>query len=192
MITKARYLHNGICKASLLALNGHAETNNVTHISMFRVGFRLDQLDWQKVKETIQDLFNCSTVQVNVLALPAVVEQSDAGDDLTPETPASAEKTHGVEISSALQTAKQNDKALNLIYNWVTNSKPPSTRELQSCPCLAWSLANHWKVSKLKVSFYAIDSNCHRQETTSSKKLYPEAWFTNHSLLFNPLPRADV
>ena len=67
MITKARYFQNRISKvprASLLALKGHAETKNVNRFSMFRVGFRLDQLDWQKIQEMIQDMFNCPTVQV--------------------------------------------------------------------------------------------------------------------------------
>ena len=105
---------------------------------MPRVGCGLEQLDWQKVKEMIQDVFHGSTVQVTVLTSPVVTEQTDAEVGLTSETPASAEKTNVDEFSTALQKAQQNDKALNLIYQWVTSRNPPSTRELHSCPHVSW------------------------------------------------------
>ena len=121
----------------MLALKGQAETINVTHVIMPRIGCGLDQLDWRKVKDMIQDGFHSSTVQVTVRTLPAAPEQHDAEADLTHETPASAKKTHVDEFSSALQIAQQNDKALNLIYQWVTSRNSPSTRELPGCPCVA-------------------------------------------------------
>ena len=151
--TKKRYSHKPTYKAlraSLLALKGHAETKNVTRISTPRIGCGLDQLDWQKVKDMTQDEFHGSTVQVTVLTLPAAPEQHDAEAGLTPETPASAEKTHVDEFSSALHIAQQNDKALNLIYQWVTSRNSPSTRELQRCPCVAWQLANQLKTLEIK------------------------------------------
>ena len=112
---------------------------------MPRVGCGLDQLDWQKVKDMIHDLFHGSKVQVIVLKLPAVTKQPDAEVSITPEKPASVEKTPVDEFSSALQPAQQNDKALNLIYQWVTNRNPNSTRELQGCSRVAWHLANQLK-----------------------------------------------
>ena len=105
MITKTRYFHKPTYKAlraSLIALKSHAETNNVTRISMPRVGCGLDQLDWQKVRDMIQDVFHGSTVQVTLLTLPAVPEPHDAEVWLIPETPASAERTRVEEFSSAL------------------------------------------------------------------------------------------
>ena len=153
MTTKKRYFHKPTYKAvrtSLLALKGHAETNNVTRISMPRIGCGLDQLDWQKFKDMIQDVFHGSTVQVALLTLPAAPEQHDAKDGLTPETPASVERTHFDEFSSALQIAQQNDKALNLFYQWLTGRNSPSTRELQGCPRVAWQLANQLKSLEIK------------------------------------------
>ena len=108
----------------MLAKKSHAENNNVTRISMPRIGCGLDQLDWQKVKDMIQDVFHGSTVQVTVLTLPATPEQRDEEAGLTPETPASPERTHVDEFSSVLQIA------LNLIYQWVTSRNSPSTKEL--------------------------------------------------------------
>ena len=94
----------------MLALKSHAETNNVTRISKLRVGCGLDQLDWQKVRDMIQDVFHGSTVQVTVLTLPAAPEPHDAEVRLTPETPALAEKTDVDEFSSALQIAQRKIK----------------------------------------------------------------------------------
>ena len=145
MRTKKRYFHKPTYKAlraSLLALKGHAETNNVTRISMPRIGCGLDQLDWQKVKDMIQDVFHGSTVQVTVLTLPGAPEQHDGEACLTPETPASAEKTHVDAFSTALQMAQQNDKALNFNYQWVTSKNSSIPRELQGRPRVAWQLAN--------------------------------------------------
>ena len=80
---------------------------------MPRVGCGVDQLDWKKVNDMIRDVFHGSTVQVTVLTIPAVTEQPNAEVGRTPQKPASAEKTHVDEFSSAIQTAQQNDKALN-------------------------------------------------------------------------------
>ena len=138
---KKRYFHKPTyqaLQASLLALKGLAETNKVTRISMLRIGCALDQQDWQKVKDMIQDVFHGSAVQVTVLTLPAAPEQHEAEPVLTLETPAPPKKTHVDEFSSALQIAQQNDKALNLIHQWVTSRNSPSTIELQGCPRVAW------------------------------------------------------
>ena len=153
MITKTRYFHKPTYKAlraSLLALKSHAETNNVTRISMPRVGCGLDQLDWQKVRDMIQDVFHSSTVQVTVLTLPAAPEPHDAEVRLIHETPASAKKTDVDEFSSALQIAQRNDEALNLVNQWVTSANPPSTKEFHDCPRVAWQLANQFKSLEIK------------------------------------------
>ena len=78
----------------MLALRGHVETNDVTRSGMRGIGCGLDQLDLQKVKNVVQDVFHVSIVQVTVLTLPAVAGQADAEVDSKPETPTSAEKAH--------------------------------------------------------------------------------------------------
>ena len=136
MITKTRYFHKPTYKAlraSLLALKSHAETNNVSNISMPRIGCGLDQLNWQKVRDMIQDVFHGSIVQVTVLTLPAAPEPHDVEDRLTPETPASAERTFFDEFPSFLQIAQRNDETFNLVYQWVNSGNPPSAKEVQSC-----------------------------------------------------------
>ena len=153
MITKTRYFHKPTYTAlgaSLLALKSHAETNNVTRFSMPRVGCGLDQLDWQKVRDMIQDVFHGSTVQVSVLTLPAVPKPHDAEVRLTPETPASAEKTDVDKFSSALQIAQRNDEVLNLVNQWVTSGNQPSAKKLQGFPRVAWQLANQFKNLEIK------------------------------------------
>ena len=89
-------------------------------------------------------------MQVIVQTLPSVAEKTAAEVHLTHETLLSAEKTHDDEISSALKTAPQNDKARNLIYQWVTKRNPHSTRGLQGCPRVAWHLANQLKSLETK------------------------------------------
>ena len=153
VITKTRYFHKPTYKAlraSLLALKSHAETNIVTRISMPRVGCGLDQLDWEKVRDMIQDVFHGSTVQATVLTLPAAPEPHDAEVRLTPETPAAAEQTDVDEFSSALQIAQRNVEALNLVYQCINSGNPPSTKKLQGCPRVAWHLANQFKSLEIK------------------------------------------
>ena len=106
---------------------------------MPRIGCGLDQLDWQKLRDMIQDVFHGSTVQVTVLTLPAAPEPHDVAIRLTPETPA-----------SALQIAQRNVEALNLVNQWVTSANPPSTKEIQGCPRIAWQLANQFKSLEMK------------------------------------------
>ena len=56
LITKRRYFHKPTYKnlrASLIGLRTHAETNNVTRISLPRIGCGLDKLDWKKVMDMI-------------------------------------------------------------------------------------------------------------------------------------------
>ena len=153
MIMKARYFHKPKLKtlrAPLLAMRSHKVTNNVSLISMPLVECGLDYRDWQKVKDTIKEGFHGSTVQMTVLTLPVVAEQPDAEVELTCETPTSAENIHDDEISSALQTARQNDKALNLFHQWVTERSPLITTELQGCILAAWQLANQLKILEIK------------------------------------------
>ena len=153
MIAKQRYFHKPTHKAlraSLLAFKSHAETNNVTRISMPRIRCGLDQLDWQKIRDMIQDVFHGSTVQVTALTLPAAPEPHDVEVGLTPETPDSAEKIHVDEFPSVLQIAQQNDEALNLVYQWVHSGNPPSAKDFQGSLRVVWQLANQLKSLEIK------------------------------------------
>ena len=85
---------------------------------MPHVGCGLDQLDWQNVKDKINDVFHGWTVQLTVLTLQAVTEQTNAEVSLTPDTPVSAEKTHFDEFSSALQNGQQKITHTTSIISW--------------------------------------------------------------------------
>ena len=159
---------------------------------MPRIGCGLDQLDWQKVRDMIQDVFHGSTVQATVLTLPAVPEPHDAEARLTPETPASAAETDVDEFSSALQIAQRNDEALNLVYQRVTSGNPPSAKELQGCRRVAWQLANQLKSLEIKDGIICRRFELPKTGDISSNKLYHKRWFTNYSLPFTPLPLADT
>ena len=150
LITKRRYFHKPTYKnlrASLIALRTHAETNNVTRISLPRIGCGLDKFDWKKVRDMIQDVFHGSVIRVTVLTLPEVTKQL-APEDKSPlkiSEPSQGTKVLQDNDSNPLRSAQQKDPALKTVHQWITDGTTPSNKELQGSPRLTWRLANQLK-----------------------------------------------
>ncbi len=69
LVTKSRssgYPTLNDLKASLIEMKDHALKYEVKMISMPKIGAGLDKLDWNKVKETIIDVFNGTEIKIRI------------------------------------------------------------------------------------------------------------------------------
>ena len=105
----------------------HAENNSFPRISMPCIGTGLDQLDWAKVKQLIQNTFRTSPVQVVVYILPdSETQQRDIPVEDEP-------------ISKFAQ-AQEADESLKHVSRWVTQKINPTQNDLQGLPRLEWQM----------------------------------------------------
>lgn len=71
-VTKPRYFHKptyDTLQSSLVVLWKHCVDNGITELCMPRIGCGLDRLEWDKVKEMIQEVFAGSKIAITVYAL---------------------------------------------------------------------------------------------------------------------------
>ncbi|CAH2221428.1 Hypothetical predicted protein, partial [Pelobates cultripes] len=54
---------------SLQAMKQHAVCNNVTRLSMPRIGCGLDRLEWKEVSSILQETFRDTNIQISVYTL---------------------------------------------------------------------------------------------------------------------------
>jgi O-acetyl-ADP-ribose deacetylase (regulator of RNase III) len=69
LVTKSRssgYPTLSDLKASLIEMRNHALKHKVKMISMPRIGAGLDKLDWNKVKETLIDIFKGTGIKIRI------------------------------------------------------------------------------------------------------------------------------
>ncbi|CAJ1084761.1 ADP-ribose glycohydrolase OARD1 [Xyrichtys novacula] len=61
-------------KQSLEDMKSHCELNNVTRISMPRIGCGLDRLAWERVSEMLEQIFKHTDICITVYSLPQRTE----------------------------------------------------------------------------------------------------------------------
>ncbi|XP_053099981.1 ADP-ribose glycohydrolase OARD1 isoform X2 [Hemicordylus capensis] len=72
LITKPKYFHKPTydnLHKSLEAMKFHGLKNDVTHISMPKIGCGLDRLDWSKVSAILEEVFQDTDVKITVYTL---------------------------------------------------------------------------------------------------------------------------
>lgn len=72
LITKPRYFHKPSYKTleqSLQAMKSHCVQNNVESICMPRIGCGLDRLEWNKVENMLNRLFQDTSIAITVYSL---------------------------------------------------------------------------------------------------------------------------
>ena len=72
LVTKKRYFEKPTyesMKSSLQNMKTHSLNHNVNHIAMPRIGSGLDQLNWQKVAQIIEEVFSDSNINISVYRL---------------------------------------------------------------------------------------------------------------------------
>jgi O-acetyl-ADP-ribose deacetylase (regulator of RNase III) len=69
LVTKKRYFHKptyDTLRLSLVAMRDHMIHNNVTELSMPKIGCGLDQLSWDSVKKIVHETFNDLQIKITV------------------------------------------------------------------------------------------------------------------------------
>ncbi|KAL4233673.1 ADP-ribose glycohydrolase oard1 [Mactra antiquata] len=72
LVTKVKYNHKptyDTLKSSLKAMKDHGMKNNVTGISMPRIGCGLDRLQWPKVEEMLKGVFKDTDIVITVYSI---------------------------------------------------------------------------------------------------------------------------
>lgn len=72
LVTKEKYFMKptyASLRSSLVAMKDHCVSHSVRHISMPRIGCGLDLLQWQQVRQDIQDVFKDTDIHITVYSL---------------------------------------------------------------------------------------------------------------------------
>ena len=72
LVTKDRYFHKPTylsLESSLVMMRLHAVENKVKHLAMPKIGCGLDRLEWSKVKDIINSVFEKTDVTVHIYSL---------------------------------------------------------------------------------------------------------------------------
>lgn len=72
LITKEKYWHKPTYNSLYSSLNimkTIAKSNNIKYIAMPKIGSGLDRLQWGKVREMIEDIFNDSDIEILICKL---------------------------------------------------------------------------------------------------------------------------
>ena len=116
LLTKARYLHKPTyeaLRASLEALQRHAESNNVQRISLPQIGCGLDKLDWQKVRKLIHEVFQPTNIDLTVFLKPLSGTRNSSR--IPVDFPIDTDRVKDLDDSDnipSLASAQRNDPAL--------------------------------------------------------------------------------
>ena len=157
LVTKQKYFNKptySTLRASLERMRTQAENKSIPRNSMPCIGTGLDQLDWDKVKPLIEEMFRNSPVQVVVYILPdSETQQKD--------NPVENEPT------SKFAQAQEADESLKLVRHWVRQKIIPTQNYLQVLPRLAWQMYNQLG------SLYIHDGIlCCKSEPTNGRLAY--------------------
>ena len=116
-------------------MRSHAEHNRVRKISLPCIGSGLDKLEWEQVRQLIQEVFRTSPVQFTVF-LKASVDptENDCNSDFN---------------DNALAQAQEADERLYQVRKWIRSERVPKNDELQGLPRLGWQMFN--QISSLHI-----------------------------------------
>ena len=132
LVTKQKFFNKPTyskLRASLERMRTHAESNNISKISMPCIGTALDQSNWDKVKLLIKETFRTSPVQV---VLYILLDPEAKHGDIPVEN----------EPSSKFAQAQEADESFNHVRQWVRQKITPTQNDLQGLPRLAWQMYN--------------------------------------------------
>lgn len=72
LVTKPRHYHHpnyDTLLDTIIDMRDQCENLNITKLAMPKIGSGLDRLDWEKVKEIIQDVFDDSDIEILICSL---------------------------------------------------------------------------------------------------------------------------
>ena len=132
----------------------HAENISILRISMLCIGTGLNQLDWDKIKLLIQEMFCTSPVQVVVCILPD--PEIKHGDNPVENEP-----------TGKFAQAQGAYESLKHVRLCVIQKIIPTQIDLQGLPHLAWQMCN-----QLSSLFIQDGNHCRKFEFTNCRLAY--------------------
>ena len=130
----------------------HAEENRVCRISIPCIGSGLDKLEWNVVRQVIQDTFKTSPVAI--ISYP----KKELGSAPSPKAFAAA---------NPLVKAQQVDKSLTPVREWIRRGNTPRHNELQGL----YSLVRQ-KYNQLASLYFHEDVICQENEPLDGSEPY--------------------
>ena len=138
LVTKQKFYQKptyGTLHPSLERMRSHAEQHHVRKISLPCIGSGLEKLEWEQVRQLIQEVFRTSPVQITVFLKDSVgPTENDCNSDFK---------------DNALAQAQEADESLHQVRKWIRNKRVRKNDELQGLPRLGWQMIN--QVSSLHI-----------------------------------------
>ena len=175
LVTKQKFYQKptyGTLRASLERMRSHAEQHHVYKISLPCIGSGLDKLEWEQVRQLIQEVFRTSPVHITVfLKTPVDPKENDCNSDFN---------------DNALVQAQEADESLHQVRKWIRQSRVPRNDELQGLPRLGWQMFNqltslHIKNNVLCRKFEPLDGNLPFLQRIIPRSMVPEILTALHS-----------
>ena len=155
LITKQKF-HNkptfGTLRASLERLRTHAEENGVRQISMPCIDSVLDKLQWNVVRQLIQDTFRTSPVAIIVYL------KKELRSEPSPQSTAT---------SNPVVKAQQAHESLRHVRERIQKGFTPRHNELQGLPRPGWQ-----KYNQMTSLYLQGDVLCHKFEPLDGSEPY--------------------
>ena len=153
-------------------MRSHAEHHLVRKISLPCIGSGLDKLEWEQVRQLIQEVFRNSPVQITVF-LKASVDptENNCNSDFN---------------DNALAQAQETDESLHQVRKWIRNNRVPRSDERQGLLRLGWQMFNqlsslHNKNNVLCRKFEPLDGSLPLLQRIVPRFMVPELLATLHS-----------
>ena len=110
----------------------HAESNNVQRISLPQIGCGVDELDRQKVRKLIHEVFQPTSIDLTLFLKPhfGTLKSSQIPMDSPIDTDTAKTLGDSDNIPS-LASPQRNDPALKHLFHWIRRGTPPSSQKLQ-------------------------------------------------------------
>ena len=157
LVTKQKYYNKptyATLRASLEQMRVHAETNDIDVISLPCIGSGLDNLEWDKVRQLIQETFRTSNVRIVVYLLSQPTEAHN-------------ESSLDSVLTNQMAQAQIADEALKHVRQWVKYNTIPKNNDLQGLPRLGWQMYN-----QLDSLYLANDILCRKFQPNDGRPAY--------------------
>ena len=175
LVTKQNFYQKstyGTLRASLERMRSHAEHHRVRKITLPCIESALDKLEWEQVRQLIQEVFRTSRVQITVF-LKASVDPTE-------------NDCNSVFNDNALAQAQEADESLHQVRKWLRSKRVLKNDELQIFSRLGRQMFKqlsslHIKNNVLCRKFEPLDGNLPFLQRIVPHSMVPEILTVLHS-----------
>ena len=149
-------------------MRSHAGRHLVCNITLPCIGFGLDNLVWEQVRQLIRELFGTSSVQITVYLKASLGPKED--------------NCHSDFNDNALAQAQENDESLHQVRKRIRNKCVPTIVKLQGHSRLGWQMFNQLSTLTQKNvicrKFEQLDGNLPFLQWFVPRSMVPESLTT--------------